>query len=188
MMSMEQNKLLEVFPKELFTDAQDYLPIYRELEKLMYPNGSDNLDEGLNDRGIKKTICNRIFASFLFNVSKHVNNECFKELCFFVCLYRKALNETGWDIKASENPTAEIKKDKEFCALNNGEIALEISNNFVSDNLPLYLKDYDVSSFFILGEGEEKLKNAVYITQHFCNWMFNNKYSNSKLEICTEEL
>lgn len=35
---------------------------------------------------------NFIFSKFLFTFYRRVNEQAFKELCIFVCVYRKSLN------------------------------------------------------------------------------------------------
>jgi len=186
----EDINLLNNFPQEIFADNQDYLGILIYLKELLHNNGSI-LEEINEDNQLKKTICDKVFAIFLLKISKHVTAECFKELCVFICLFRKTLNAKGWEIKKQQIANLE-KKDTlpvllnegtPFCETNTAEYALEISNDFIVDYFPRFLKDVKCNEFKVLGEEEEKLKNVVYLTQHFCNWLFNNYYTNSRLSL-----
>ena len=65
-----------------------------------------------------------------------VTTSCFKEIVFLVCVYRLTLNELGWK-KLSKT---QIRKE-EYCEVNNGENALDIVNEFLSEYLPKYLNE-----------------------------------------------
>ena len=45
---------------------------------------------------LKTTKLNKIFAIFLYKLSKAVTKEFYKEYSLLVALYRKGLNEIGW--------------------------------------------------------------------------------------------
>lgn len=140
------------------------------------------------DTQLKKTVCDKVFAIFLYKVARHVTADCFKELCVFICVFRKTLNLKGWEIKrgmADEKQKVEEAEKEEipFCENNTAEMALEISNDFIIEYFPRYFKEIKGVEFKVIGEDEEKLKNVVYLTQHFCNWLFNNYYTNSRLSL-----
>ena len=130
-----------------------------------------------------------IFSIFLYKIAKHLTDACFREICIFICFYRRTLNEKGWSIKRDllkcEEITTNQTEETNFCKINNAECALEIANEFISDYFPRYWKELNgkLNDFKVLGDEEEKMKNLVYLTQHFCNWLFNNYYTNSKLSL-----
>lgn len=185
----EDINALENFPQELFQNNQDYLSIMIFLKDLINNNG--NIKEDFNDDSqLKKTLCDQVFAIFLYRIAKHITPECFKELCVFICIFRKTFNLKGWEVKKSQqvkNNETVISVFHEnilpFCENNTAEFALEISNDFIIDYFPKYLKEIKCDQFKVIGEEEEKLKNVVYLTQHFCNWLFNNYYTNSRLSL-----
>ena len=186
----EDINILNNFPQEIFSESQDYLGILIYLKEILHNHGNIK-EEIAEDSQLKKTVCDHVFAIFLYKISKHVTPECFKELCIFVCLFRKTLNIKGWDIKKNQNITnlekkeefSNLEKNLPFCESNNAEYALEISNDFIIDYFPRFLKDVKLKEFKVLGDEDEKLKNVVYLTQHFCNWLFNNYYTNSRLSL-----
>ena len=162
----------EIIDKELGNEENDYLKKEGE---------------------IKETKINKAFAIFLYNVAQYLDKHIFKEICFFVCLYRKSLNEFGWDTLNEENQlnsNEKIDKEKEFCEENNCENALEICNKFNTKILPFYLKNYsnELKEFKLIGLSMEKHKIILNLTKQFCNWLFYHNYTNSKLEFNEGEL
>lgn len=187
----DDNDILTNFPQDLFPDSQYYLGIYHYLKELHQSNGAVQEDTA-EDTQLKRTICDKVFAIFLYRISRHVTAACFRELCVFVCLFRKTLNIKGWEMKRQqiekkdpgrEVSAAELQNNIPFCECNTAEFALEVSNDFIIEFFPKYLKEVKMSEFRVLGEDEEKLKNVVYLTQHFCNWLFTNYYTNSRLSL-----
>lgn len=180
--------MIENFPQEFFGEKQDYLGILIYLKEIVNNNG-EFIEETNEENQLKKTVCDRVFAIFLYKISKHVSPDCFKELCVFICLFRKTLNMLGWNMirmQQSGNNVSKIEIPETiipFCENNTAEFALEISNDFIIDFFPKFLKDVKFNDFVVLGEDEDKLKNVVYLTQHFCNWLFNNYYTNSRLSL-----
>jgi len=165
----------------------DFEPVYQELAEFVRTRqiGPEEIDK---DTDLKKTNMNKIFAFFAYIIGRHIREPFFKELIFFLMMYRKAMNELGWKKKTEilETPYNEQEAMLEFCALNNGEIAPEISNEFITEKWMEYLPDYDLTSFRVLGTDVESTKNAVFLTQHFCNWLNSMRYTNSKLGINEE--
>jgi len=56
---------------------------------------------------MKKTKCNKIFAIFLAQVAKILNLTGFREIAFFICIFRNTLNELGWKALAKVRPDLE---------------------------------------------------------------------------------
>lgn len=100
-------------------------------------------------------------------------------------MYRRALNELGWKVKENVGQTfvPEGKKDSEFCANNNGEFAPEISNEFITERWSKYISQYNTKDFKVIGGDLERIKNIVFLTQHFCNWLSLQGYTDSYLSI-----
>lgn len=174
---------MELFPSDIFpSDSQQ---IQREL-KLLFETNGEIVEETDETTQLKKTLCDKIFAIFLYKISKNVSDECFKDVAIFVILFRRNLNERGWTIYNEQKKNSDINKNvsEDYCTVNNGEFALEIANEFVVDNFQKFWNEIKENiSSKILGDEEEKLKNLVFLTQHFCNWLFNNYYTNSRLSL-----
>ena len=63
----------------------------------------------------------------------------------------------------------------------------EISNDFITELLPEYQKEYNLSRFKVIGEEDSQMKNAIILTMHFCNWLNYHKYTFSRLVLNPEE-
>ena len=85
----------------------------------------------VNLDGIKTISLNKIFARFLFKISKLISIECFKEICIFVCMIQSSLNKVGWDILQNMKPDVVFDNREEFCSINNGEFSIEVCNDFI---------------------------------------------------------
>ena len=126
-------------------------------------------------------------AIFILEMSQHLRKEFYQEFVFFILMYRRALNKVGWETKAALLQRPQAKENIEFCETNNGEYIPEICNDFITDLLPEYLKDYDVPGFKAIGPEDTSMKNAIQLTKHFCNWLNYNKYTYSRLVLNPEE-
>lgn len=166
----------------------DYAPVLAELDNIVQSKniGAEELDE---DSGLKKTNLNRIFAIFIYLIGRHLKEKFYREFVFFLMMYRRALNEVGWKIKESVGHVfvSEANRETEFCANNNAEFAPEISNDFITEKWGKYLLQYSLTGFKVIGTDLEATKNAVFLTQNFCNWLSLQGYSDSYLSINEEE-
>lgn len=179
--------MLAAFPTNILHPG-DYEPVYQELENFVKTKAM-NPEEIDKDTDLKITSMNKIFAFFAYIIGRHIREPFFKELVFFLMMYRKCMNELGWRTKADIeelNYEDDNLKDQDFCALNNGEYAPEFCNDFIIDKWPEYLSQYDLKGFKVLGTDLESTKNAVFLIQHFCNWMNTLRYTNSRLAINEE--
>ena len=179
---------MQDFPLKIFKDREDdYQLIYDNLKQLH--SRREQYEEPLNSQTeLKLTPINRIFAIFILEVSEHLRKEFYHEFVFYILMYRRALNKIGWETKASLLQRPQIKENKEFCETNNGEYIPEVCNDFIMDLLPEYLKDYDLTGFKVIGQEDSKIKNAITLTQHFCNWLNYHKYTYSRLVLNPEEM
>jgi len=178
--------LIQKFPTSILRH-EDYGPVFNELSAI-YANkniGSEELDR---ETGLKKTNMNKIFAIFIYCISRQLREEFYKEFIFFLMMYRKCLNEIGWIIKAEVTGVvvSENEKKIEFCVINNGEYAPDVCNDFITDKWAEYLPSYNINDFKVVGQDTEMTKNAVFLTQHFCNWLNAQRYTNSRLQINDE--
>ena len=79
------------------------------------------------------------------------------------------------------------EEQKEFCEVNNGENILECCNEFITTCLPIFLNDFEDLDLDLIGKDDDKVKNLVFFTQFFGNWMFNNNYTTIKLKMNYED-
>ncbi len=178
------------FPLNIFKDQEeDYQPVYENLKQLH--SRREQYEEPVNPQNeLKSTPLNRIMAIFILEISQYLRKAFYKEFVFFVLMYRKALNSIGWETKASLLQRPQAIETREFCETSNGEYMPEICNDFIADLLPTYLKKYDLagSGFKVIGQEESKIKNAISLTMHFCNWLNYNKYTYSRLVLNPDDL
>lgn len=195
-MDEEQNSLvakhpevdvLKDFPIDIFRGGlkDDYQVVYENLKEIQ--NGTLTLDDPVDSSTeIKQTPINKIIALYLNEVSRLLRVEFYRELVFFVLMYRKALNSNGWATK-SKLEKKDFETSKEFCEVQNGEYMPEICNEFITDLLPESLKEYDISRFQVIGPEVSQIRNAVFLTQHLCNWLNYHKYTPSRLVLNPED-
>jgi hypothetical protein len=175
--------IIAEFPKNFFR-KEDYETILNELSTIV-KNNSFGDEETDRDTDLKKTNLNKILAIFIYEIGRQLRKEFYKEFVFFVVMYRKALNEIGWRKKAESTNVSPTEMRSEYCATNNGEYAPDISNDFITDKWPEYINmaQAHTSKFKFLGSDVELIKNTVFLTQHFCNWLNTRRYTNSRLAI-----
>lgn len=116
-------------------------------------------------------LVDEIFALYLYQISKKVNENFYKTVLMYVLLFRECLNEIGWqkkieseNIKLDENP--QFKEDmetKHFCLHNNAENAPEICNEFVTVFMENKKGSFDISK-----------PDQIDLTINLCHWLFEN--------------
>lgn len=179
--------LVEKFPLDVLRPA-DAQAVLTELDNIAKTKtiGSEEVNE---ETGVKKTPMNRIFAIFIYLIGRHLKENFYREFVFFLMMFRRALNELGWGVKerATQQFIPPQQKELEFCAYNNGEYAPEIANDFITEKWSKFLPQYYLRGFKVLGPDIEGTKNAVFLTQHFCNWLSLQGYTDSYLSINEDE-
>ena len=108
--------------------------------------------------------CDEIFAEYILKVSKVCNKEFLIKVLKFVTIFRECLNI----INKGKNSGG--REDYSEC--NNAEDAPDISNDFVTDFLE---KDPELFEF--------SKEDAIDMTQNFCQWLYDNNYTCSKLSL-----
>ncbi len=110
----------------------------------------------------EKAKCSEVFADYICKVAKVANKECLEKIVIFVTLFRECLNSMN---KQGEN-------DNDYTEENNAEDAPDISNEFVTEYL-------ETDGNFFDFQKEE----VIDITQNFCQWLYDNNYTCSKLSL-----
>lgn len=179
--------IINDFPQDIFIGREgEYVPVLENL-KLLVSAKSTNEETIDPQTELKLTPVNRILALFIFEVAPHLRTLFYREFVFFLMMYRRALNQVGWETKMRLAGKGEEDESKEFCETTVGEYIPEICNDFITDLLPEYLKDYDLKGFKVIGPEVPQLRNAVFLTQHLCNWLTLQKYTNSRLVLNPED-
>jgi hypothetical protein len=111
--------------------------------------------------------CDEVFAEYLLKVSKLSRNEVFRKILKFVSLFRECLNGINSG-KAKE-------EGKDYSESYNAEDAPDISNEFVTEFLETENNVFDLNK-----------EEAIDMTQNFCQWMYDNNYTCSKLSLVAD--
>lgn len=101
-----------------------------------------------------------IFARYLVEAYKDCNKEYYEFVCKFVILFRECINKLKND-----------SSGEEFSSKFNADSVPDMCNEFVTD----FMEGYD---YFGLDTME-----LIEIIQHLCNWLYENKFTTSKLSL-----
>jgi len=101
-----------------------------------------------------------IFSKYLEELYKECNKEYLEFITKFVILFRECIN------KHKDDNTGE-----EFSTKHNADNVPDMCNEFITD----FMEGYD---YFGLDTME-----LIEIIQHFCNWLYENKFTTSKLSL-----
>lgn len=105
-------------------------------------------------------ILDDLFFLYLKEASKKANKDYFWFINKFIVLFREFIN-------ISKNEDEKNKESKEYTQLYGAEGIAEICNDFFLDFM-------EPKEFFGLNNNE-----LIQLTQHFCFWLYSNKYSHS---------
>jgi hypothetical protein len=141
-----------------------------------------------NEDDLIEVCCNEVLAILIYKMGWIVSSECLRELTTFVLLFRAHLNQNGYEqLKQKEDPNNAQEETSlpEFCQNKTAEHILETSNWFIIEFLPNHFQQNPFEANLI-GKSTEKLKITVHVTKHFSNWLYDNRFTNSKLKINEE--
>lgn len=96
---------------------------------------------------------NRIFVLFLNYIAKGVQNEALREIMIFLCLYRKALNQYGWD-------ALEMRINNDLAIANNNTNMAMQQQQYGEDGIemgmpPIMMRQQEIFSFDPAKKAEE---------------------------------
>lgn len=115
--------MFEAFPNEGELIESDLLKtiydkmraLHDEMESNFGTNYKDKIDEVLSEYVAKHINCNTIFALFAIHTSLFVSKEFFKEILIFMGLFRKVVNDKGWEKFKEYNPNVSANDTVEYC-------------------------------------------------------------------------
>jgi len=132
--------------------------LLRAFIKLIEASNTEDIKE--NENLIQCNVIDEIFAKYLVDINKECNREYFEFITKFVILFRECIN------KIKDENTLE-----EYSTKNNADNVPDTCNEFITD----FMEGYD---YFGLDTME-----LIEIIQHFCNWLYENKFTTSKLSL-----
>jgi hypothetical protein len=151
--------------------------IYLESDKEKF----DSLKETMN--------IYQILAFYLISIYPYCSEKFFKEYLLLIVMIIKSLNEKGeMFVEKGEKRKPSIKTDdskKQFCEGVNIHVASEILNLFIAELFPNLLRKFKTLDipFEFLGFEDDHIKNLILMTKFLANWLFNNEFTDYRLEI-----
>lgn len=116
--------------------------------------------------------CDEIFADYIVKVARMTNENFFVKVVKFVflfreclnCLYKEKIGENAIDISSQQR--------RQYSEVTNAEDAPDISNDFITDYLETESEKFGFSK-----------EDAIDLTQNFCQWLYDNNFTCSKLSL-----
>lgn len=130
-------------------------PFFRKIQEM---NQSPKALDSENSK------CDEIFADYVVKVSKCARRDFFEKVLKFVVLFRESLNITNSEKVGNDG--------KDYTEIYNAEDAPDISNEFVTEFLD--------TETLLFGFTKDE---AIDITQNFCQWLYDNNFTCSKLSL-----
>lgn len=171
-----KNNLIQIYKQckseilfSIFDKIEDYT-FYKVLVEKWDKENPEICNENNNEKKKENTnnnlknnspILDDLFFMYLKEVSKKTNKDYFWFINKFIVLFREFIN-------ISKN---EDEKNKEYTQAFGAEGIPEICNDFFLDFM-------EPKEFFGLNNNE-----LIQLTQHFCFWLYTNKYSHSYLTL-----
>jgi hypothetical protein len=130
----------------------------------------------------------QIFAYYLLSIYPYCSEKFFRDYLLLIVMIIKSLNEKGeMFVDKGEKRKPSLKPEeikKHFCEGIYIHVASEILNLFIAELFPTLLKKFknEVQLEF-LGFEEDHIKNLILMTKFLANWLFNNEFTDYRLEI-----
>ena len=132
----------------------------------------------------------QIMAFYLQTIYKYCSEGFFREYFLLVGMILKSLNDKGEMFSEKEEKKKQSMRNddtnqKQFCDGVNIQVASEILNLFIAEMFPNLLKSFKNSNvhFEFLGFEDEHIKNLIVMTKFMANWLFNQEFTDYRLEI-----
>ena len=131
----------------------------------------------------------QILAFYLLSIFPHCSEKFFKEYLYLVVMICKALNEKG-SMYVTNNDQGRFMPSHEgpqrsFCEGNQIYVVAEMLNLFIAELFPASFKKFKSANiqFEFLGMEDDHIKNLILMTRVLASWLFNNEFTEFKLEI-----
>ena len=148
-------KMVEVYNSEKLKENENEIGI-----EIGNEIGNGIINEKENGNTIKYTVIDEIFSKYLIEVYGECNKEYFEFIAKFVILFRECINKIKVDNSLED-----------FSAVKNADNVPDTCNEFITD----FMENYD---YFGMDTME-----LIEIIQHLCNWLYENKFTTSKLSL-----
>ena len=158
--SMYQHYKDRIFTKNPVIENHNLLKTVTEMIQNSSKNSTNG--EGEKDQNVmlQYKFIDEIFSKYLEEAYRECNKEYFEFITKFVILFRECIN------KHKDDNTGE-----EYSTKFNADNVPDMCNEFITD----FMEGFD---YFGLDTME-----LIDIIQHFCNWLYENKFTTSKLSL-----
>jgi uncharacterized secreted protein with C-terminal beta-propeller domain len=143
-------------------EKHPFLKLISDRKDMLFPEG------GL----MNKKSMDEVLYDYLKLLEKKTNNDYFLFAFKFIVLFRECMNKKYKD-DIDRTKVADITL--EYTELYNAENAPDLCNDFVI----IFLED---AHYFGMNSEREKIA-LIDIIQHFCQWLFENGHTSSKLSL-----
>lgn len=158
--SMYANYKDKIFIKNPDMEKHNLLKTSTEIIQASQSSTNSEVDKESQNMMSRYRYIDEIFAKYLEEVYKDCNKEYFEFITKFVILFRECIN------KHKDDQTGE-----EYSTKFNADNVPDMCNEFITD----FMEGYD---YFGLDTME-----LIEIIQHLCNWLYENKFTTSKLSL-----
>jgi hypothetical protein len=166
-------------------EEKEFLMLKSSMKALVYLDSDKEKFESL-----KETMnIYQILGYYLISIFPYCSEKFFREHLMLIVMICKSLNEKGdMFVDKSEMRKTTIRIDdsrKSFCEGHYVHIVSEILNLFIAELFPTLLKKFkqlDIA-FEFLGFDDDHIKNLILMTKFLANWLYNNEFTDYKLEI-----
>lgn len=132
----------------------------------------------------------QILAYYLVTIYPFCSDAFFREYSYLILMILRSLNDKGEmfiekDEKKKTGAKGDDNSPKQFCDGLNIHVASEILNLFIAELFPTLLKNLKQAGINVefLGFEDEHIKNLIVMTKYLANWLFNNEFTDYRLEI-----
>lgn len=183
--SMTKEDIDRFFNFKVEGEEREFLMLKSAMKAIIYLESDkekfDSLKETMN--------IFQILAFYLISIFPYCSEKFFKEYLMLIVMIIKSLNEKGeMFVEKGEKRKPGVKVEdskKQFCEGVNIHVASEILNLFIAELFPNLLKKFKALDikFDFLGFEDEHIKNLILMTKFLANWLFNNEFTDYRLEI-----
>ncbi len=182
---IDKDDIDRLFPSNLDGEEREFLVLKAALKAMFFLESDkekfDDLKESMN--------IYQVLAYYLLSIFPYCSEKFFREYLLLTIMICKALNEKG-EMYATARDQGRFAPGPEgsqrtFCEGSNIYVIAEILNLFIAELFPAFCKKFKALGiqFDFLGMEDEHIKNLILMTKVLASWLFNNEFTEFKLEI-----
>lgn len=162
-----------------YTNWKEY-PLLKLMISISNNNNNNSASEENNNSNANNECCDVVMKKYLDAILTQCNDDYFVFVIKFIILFRECYNSN----KEKDNNTANVidNVDINESNINNNS---EISTIRSADKLPelcnAFFCEYLDKKKYICFDEKEDQNELIEIIQHFCYWLFINKYTKSRI-------